>query len=239
MNTLFWLLPKLFSDGIAQPSWQGLPTWKAILSGLSGVAGFTGVFCVFMVGKGKLSNYLWGALNALLYGAFAFSVGYTGDAILNIFYFLPIQFIGFFMWKENTKNEVVKANKLKVKDLVVFSIITAILFGGFWLLIPAMDNELHKFVLKDSDYDYAFRYDYLPRIFDTLTNTFSIVAQLLMIKRYKEQWYLWIVINVLQISMYAGVNGWGLNIPMILMWGVFLVNAIYSLINWIKMEKNG
>lgn len=215
--------------------------YKTVMQVAAGIAAWTGIVTVFLVGKGKLSNYLYGFINAALYGVYAFSVGYTGDAILNILWFLPTQVVGFLMWNQNTDStNTVKPKKLTLKTIAWMSVLTAIIFGAFWIIIPAVDVELNKNILKLDWYeDYALRNEMFPRVLDTLTNTLSVTATILMLQRYKEQWYVWIVINIAQISMYAGVNPNldTINIPMLTMWGVFLINAVYSLGTWIKSER--
>lgn len=218
--------------------WENKPTWKGVLGVTAGLAAFTGILCVFMIGKGKLSNYFWGTINALTYGVYAFSVAYTGDAILNLLYYLPTQIVGFIMWSKHMGKTKVKVNKFTFKDLILYTVITAILFGAFWIIIPAVDVELNKNVLHTGNTDYWYRDKMLPRVLDTLTNSVSIVAQLFMLKRFKEQWYLWIGINVMQIAMYAGLNGEAPNIPMIVMWSVFLINAVYATRSWTKKGDN-
>lgn len=220
--------------------WEGKETWKAALGVLSGLAAWTGIVCVFLVGKGKPSNYFYGAINNVLYGLYAFSVAYTGDAILNLFVFLPLEFIGFFMWmKSLNKKEEVKENKFGWKEASIFAIIAGVLWVFFWFTIPVIDEFLNIKVLKtgDSSYTYWFTDMPIPHAFDALTNALSVVAIILMVRAHKEQWYVWGVVNVFQIAMYAGVNGMDANLPMIFMWTIFLINAAYSLFLWIKREK--
>ena len=61
---------------------------------------------------------------------------------------------------------------------------------------------------------------------------------LLMAKLYMEQWFLWILVNIASIVLwaYALLNG-GNEITLLLMWIAYLINAIYGWINWIKLYR--
>ncbi|MDD3272548.1 MAG: nicotinamide riboside transporter PnuC, partial [Bacteroidales bacterium] len=56
------------------------------------LAGITGVICVVLVAKGNIINYLFGLVNVSLYAVIAYKAELYGDAALNAFYYLPMQF---------------------------------------------------------------------------------------------------------------------------------------------------
>ena len=74
---------------------------------------------------------------------------------------------------------------------------------------------------------------------DSLTGIVSVVALVLMIKAYVEQWVLWIVINILStiIWMQQYTSGSGDGIAFLVMWLIYLLNAIYGYVNWLKLQK--
>jgi nicotinamide mononucleotide transporter len=75
---------------------------------------------------------------------------------------------------------------------------------------------------------------------DATTNVLSIVATFLMMWRYKEQWLLYILLNIITIFMWflrlkAGGAAGDL---MILMWSLFLLNALFGYWRWHIGAKN-
>ncbi|EUJ37880.1 hypothetical protein BTHER_03254 [Brochothrix thermosphacta DSM 20171 = FSL F6-1036] len=62
---------------------------------------------------------------------------------------------------------------------------------------------------------------------DSITTAISVVAQILMTLRYKEQWLLWIVVNILSIILWI-IAG---NPSMVAMWVAFLFNSSYGYYN--------
>ena len=67
---------------------------------LGSLAGITGVLCVVLVAKGSIWNYLFGLVNVSLYAYISYKASLYGDAVLNAFYYVPMQFIGWWQWRK-------------------------------------------------------------------------------------------------------------------------------------------
>jgi nicotinamide mononucleotide transporter len=65
---------------------------------------------------------------------------------------------------------------------------------------------------------------------DTLTTTIGIIAQLMMIFRFKEQWYLWFILDILCVVLWAVDGNWCLSVQYIF----WAINCIYGMIIWKK-----
>ncbi|WP_253301382.1 nicotinamide mononucleotide transporter [Spiroplasma endosymbiont of Phyllotreta cruciferae] len=78
----------------------------------------------------------------------------------------------------------------------------------------------------------------VPCIFDSITNSIAIIASIIMFLQLKEQWILWLISNILQFSMFAGVNSIGgnhpisININMLIQMSFFIVNTIIGFLIW-------
>ena len=64
--------------------------WKDSVMGI--ISATTGVACVVCTGKGKLSAYVFGIVNILLYAIISFQAKYYGEVMLNVIYYFPMQF---------------------------------------------------------------------------------------------------------------------------------------------------
>lgn len=76
-------------------------------------------------------------------------------------------------------------------------------------------------------------------ILDGATVVISIVAQILMVLRYREQWALWIIVNIMTISLWTAMyfqNG-ETSLPLLVMYVMYLCNSIYGYYNWIKLHR--
>lgn len=68
---------------------------------------------------------------------------------------------------------------------------------------------------------------------DAATNVLAIFAQILMVKRYREQWLWWLIIDVLCIKLWFIAENWS----MVAMYIAWTINCIYGWCNWSKLEK--
>lgn len=186
---------------------------------LSLTASLTGMWCVLLVAKGKVSNYIFGVINTALYAYISYKSQLYGEFMLNAFYYFPIQFIGFYLWSKNKATDnVVKAKKLSKKGwmyLVATVAGVGVLYGLFLNAIGSQQAGLDGFAV-----------------------VLSLTAQLLMLKRYAEQWLLWIVVNILTIILWFNAfMADGNSITILVMWCMYLVNSTYGYIKWSKNAK--
>jgi nicotinamide mononucleotide transporter len=220
--------------------------WQDSLFGLS--VTLTGVLCVILVSKRSQWNYFWGTYNVIGYAYLAYSWGLGGDFMLNAFYFLPMQLVGFMMWQrhlEKDSKELVKAeeyNKMQYIKLGIFTLTTVLLYSFFLQDVIAPFFNSLEWNLKYPVYDSYFLY-----LFDSMSTVLSVIAMYLMVKRIAAQWILWIIVNIASIGMWTialvlnteiGAFAAGGAPAMILMWSIYLINAFYGYKVWRKKAEN-
>jgi nicotinamide mononucleotide transporter len=71
---------------------------------------------------------------------------------------------------------------------------------------------------------------------DAATNVLAVAATIMMIRRFREQWAAYIILNVLSVIMwlFRMADGSPDGLLMVVMWSAYLVNACYGLYNWTK-----
>ena len=208
---------------------NNIELWRRIIYLSSGIISFTGILSVVMATKRKISTYLWGIINSLFFGLYAFAYGYIGNFQLNIIFFLPLQLIGIYKWHNKMEDNSVIINKCNLWDIIKFLGGTMITTTAFYYEIPILTKLI-------TNSDYIFINNIEAYLLDVITTSLSITAQILMIYRYREQWIIWIIVDILQIALYAGI-AYGINniiINIVIMWFVFLCNAFYGLYIWYK-----
>lgn len=181
------------------------------------LASLTGVTCVILCGMGKVSNYFFGTINVLLYAIVAWNAKYYGDVMLNLFYYFPTNIIGWVAWikhMDKEKNEVYK-KRMTWKQDVILAFISVVGVLGYSYVLKLLGGNL-------------------PMV-DSMSTVFSVIAQILMIKRFMEQWIIWIIVDIVSVIMWiaAFFNG-GESIAVLIMWSVFLVNAVIMFVKWLK-----
>lgn len=189
--------------------------WKDTFFGFT--VFFTGIICVVLVARGSIWNYAWGIYNVLGYAFIAYHNGYFGEVMLNAGFFLPAQIIGWVMWSKYLNDKEVKMKKFSFKWIILLLVGSAISIFIYGKILS---------MIKDQNVPYL----------DSMSTVLSVIAMILMMFRYAEQWLLWIIVDVVTIILWilridSGVDG---VMPMIVMWSAYLVNAVYGYINWLK-----
>lgn len=193
--------------------------WQDTFMGI--VSALTGVACVICTGKGKLSAYLFGLINCVLYAIISYKAKLYGETMLNALYYVPMQFIGFYIWSKNMNKETNEVNKIHMTNKVRL----------FWLAIMIIATIGYGFILK-------WMGDAMPFV-DSFTTVSSVVAMIVSVKMYSEQWWIWIVVDVFTVYMWLVnfIQG-SENMATLLMWVVYLANAIIMCVKWEKEAIN-
>ena len=193
---------------------------------LTTIATITGMLNILLVAKGKILNYFFAFVNNLTYAYVCYSQGIYGQFLLFTFFFFPMQFYGLYTWTkpQNTSenNDIItKVLNAKQRMILVLGIVIAAIFYGTFVLKGYFDQQVGL-------------------VADSLTGVVSVVAIVLMVKAYIEQWALWIVINTLStiIWLQQYFSGSGGGVAFFAMWLIYLFNAIYGYVNWLKLKKS-
>ena len=74
---------------------------------------------------------------------------------------------------------------------------------------------------------------------DAITTIVSIIAMLLMVNAYMEQWILWILVNLVSVYIWLQftVAGEPHSVPMLIMWLFYTANSINGYRVWLKLSK--
>lgn len=186
-------------------------------SPLNIIAGLAGVVSVVMCAKGRTMFYFVGFIQTVTYLVLAWQNQFYGEVIENLFYFVTMIW-GIFVWKKNemtnedgTEDVLAKKFTLTQWILSIVGTVVATIAMGYWL------NSIGS----------AQAYT------DAATNVMAIFAQLLMVRRYREQWIWWLVIDIFCIKMWFVAGNWS----MVAMYIAWTANAIYGWYNWTKLNK--
>ena len=181
---------------------------------------FCGISYTILAGKGKVFCYYIGLIGTFCYCYISFKNGFFGNFLLYLLCYFPMQTIGIFKWKQNMqegKNEIIKTRLNKKEKAVYFSI--AFLASIVICIILKLNNGSNPYI-------------------DSITTAFSVLGQILTVRRCYEQWYVWFIVNLLSTFMWiiAYLNG-APCVGTVIMWGVYFILSIYFLITWRKDLK--
>lgn len=222
---------------LIQNEFKGWKSWEitwlvlacAVITGLSVywgdnlmgiISSTTGVACVICTGKGKLSAYVFGLINSVLYAIISYRAALYGETMLNAVYYVPMQFYGFYVWSRNMNRETTEVKK---KHMSLQGRIIALSALG-------VGTIGYGFILKAIG-------DAMPFV-DSFTTVSSVIAMIISVRMFSEQWWLWIAVDVFTVFMWAVafMNG-NESVATLLMWIVYLGNAIIMCVKWEKEIK--
>ena len=180
-------------------------------SPISMIAGLAGVVSVVMFAKGRLSAYFIGFIQNFTYIYLSYANRFYGEVLEQLFYIITMIW-GIFVWKNHMDEETnnVKGKKFTWKQWLAAGIISII---GTIGMIENIDVTLGK----------------------RATNVFAVIAQLLMVWRFREQWFWWLIIDLLCIKMWFVAGNWS----MVAMYIAWTINCIYGWRNWTKLARDG
>lgn len=187
--------------------------WHDTLLGTA--SALSNILCVILVAKGKISNYFWGLIGVLTYGTIAYMNRIYGDAMLNFMFYLPVQFIGYKMWKNQMEGETVKHNYLANRKRLLVALASIIIIFGYSVFLKHLGGR--------------------TPLLDSTSTVLSIIATIFMVYGYAEQWICWIIVNIVSIAMWVFpfIQGEG-SISVLVMWVIFLLNSIYGAYCWFR-----
>lgn len=176
------------------------------------VAATCGIINVVLGGKGKLSNYLFGFIHCCLMIYITLISRLYADFGVTVYNFI-MQFVGFFTWSRNMNHETHEVKKIHMTNKARIVCLAVIVVGTSivgWLM-QRFTNDLAPYA-------------------DAAKAVMQVVAMILMVRMFSEQWWLWIAINCVSIFMYIKAG----NFPITMMYVVYLVNSIIMCVRWEK-----
>jgi nicotinamide mononucleotide transporter len=185
------------------------------------VAFISGIICVLLAAKGSKWNYIIGVLNCLTYAWVSSQVGLFGEVIEMLAFYLPLQFIGFFMWGKKTKPDgIVAMKKLRLLHIIIGVAVSAAAVFGFGLFLNSLEGQVNPFL-------------------DSFATVLTIIAAILMLLRFRECWLMYIAVNIASVALWLlrFADGNPDSATMIAMWGAYLVNSVYGAFVWYKGTK--
>lgn len=190
---------------------------------IGGTILLTGLLCAYFASVGKKISYILGFINYILMGYVSFKNNLYGIFFFYIFIFSPLQIEGFVTWNKNLDEEKnVKVREFTLKNSIIITlscIVGSLLLGYLLTLIPSQRL--------------AFM--------DASSNCINLCGVILMILRFKESWWLWLINNVIDLSIWliTFINKGEESAMMLLVSIGYLLINIYGIIKWNIEAKKG
>jgi nicotinamide mononucleotide transporter len=184
------------------------------MSAIEIIAVALGIANILLVAKRSIWNFPVALVMVTLYARIFWDAKLYSDAGLQGFFFV-VNLYGWWSWR---------ANKVDTGEVVVERLTRAALtawISGSIIAVLGWGTVMAR--LTDASLPYA----------DASVAMLSVAAQLLLTWRKLENWYWWIVVNIISVGLYA-VKGLYLTTGL---YALFLVLAVWGLLSWRKSAR--
>lgn len=224
------------------------PDMRLAMQLIAGVGAIMGVVNIVLSANGSIWTFIFGILDVICCSIVYYDSGVMGVFAEHAFYFLPMQFVGWWQWRkrgagitsevnEHGEKEIakVRARRLTSKQwgLVVLAYIlgTALCFGILYYIDMLEVNKGHLASIDNQ-----------KLLLDASIVMLNILGQFLMSTAYTEQWYLWNLVNICSILLWVNrlfsAQADSYTFVMLVKYILYLLNSINGLRIWLKLGKN-
>ena len=174
----------------------------------------TGVAYIWLEIKQNRWMWLLGILTAVVYVGIFFDSQLYAAMALQVYYF-GVSIYGWIAWKRS-KERLSEDESIFIKKLKPSTIVVSIVAGA------AIYFVMSTFLAR-------YTGDPVPRV-DSLITSLSIIATFWLTKGYIEQWFVWMVANVIAIILYFTQGLYATS----LLYIFYLIASIWGYIYWRK-----
>lgn len=191
---------------------------RSVLSFLSSLLGLTSL--IFMA-KGNFIGLFFGIAFAIIYAVFAYVQRYFGEMIIYTFIYLPLKVTAIISWIKNKfgKNTLeVKINSIKLWEWVCSLILITSSTIGFYFLLKKWNTD--------------------NLIISTISLIPSLAATYCMLRRSEYYSLCYIVNDIIMVILWSCKLKLSLEaLPSVIAFSFFILNDLYSFINWRKIKR--
>ncbi|GLR10016.1 nicotinamide riboside transporter PnuC [Mixta theicola] len=178
------------------------------LSWIEAIGTLAGLLCIWLASREKIINYLFGLINVTLFAIIFFQIQLYASLLLQLFFFAA-NWYGWYAWSRQEGNQAAlqirwlpraKAIGWGVSSLVAIALMTLWINPVFAFLTELAVTLMQALGLQVAMPE--LQPDAFP-FWDSTMMVLSIVAMILMTRKYVENWLLWVVIDAISVWIFA------------------------------------
>lgn len=203
---------------------------RMLVSCIASFGALMGVINAVLSANGSIWTYIFGLADVAITAFVSYDNDAWGNFALHLFYFLPMQFVGFFLWLRRLHSKEDGKGKRRV--------ISRRLPAKGWaltLLSFAAISACAFLVLR--------RVDRTPAIagLDASILALNIIGQVLMSMAFTDQWFVWIAVDVGSVAMWALTSassaGSAYAVVYVAKYVFYTLNALNGLRVWARLGE--
>ena len=207
------------------------PDARRLLLAVSAFGALMGVASTVLSANGSIWTFLFGLIDVCIYSYILFDSKMPSQFLLHVCYFIPMEFVGFFQWRKRGADgkKSVKAQRLRGRKWIWY--------GFLFLAVFAVSFAVSYYSLKAA----GEQLNLGKNILDAMVTTANIVALVMMAFAYMEQWYLWTLVNLSSVILWAATlfsqpeAGYAV-IPLV-KYVFYFINGINGIRIWLRLSR--
>ena len=189
---------------------QVLVYWLAPTHPLSLISGLLGISSVILCSQCNIWTFAFGFGQILTYSGLCYMERFYAGLGMNAFYFLS-QIYGIYAWRKRRTGStpIIAPRSLPINWFLLLCVamaFVAVLTG--WILQHYTDDT--------------------QPYMDAITTVASVVAQVMLVMAIRQQWWLWLFVDILFIVMWIVAGNWS----MVAQYGFWCINCVYGMLRW-------
>jgi len=189
---------------------QVLAYWFAPTHWLSLVSGLLGITAVILCSQGNIWTFAFGFGQIITYAILCWMERFYAGIAMNAFYFIT-QIYGIHEWRRlrMDNSAIITPRSMPiVRFLILCAVVALVSVGVGWLLQQYTDDT--------------------QPYMDAITTIVSVAAQILLIMAIRQQWWLWLLVDVLFVAMWIIAGNWN----MVMQYSFWCINCVYGMFRW-------
>ena len=178
------------------------------LSWIEAIGTLAGLLCIWLASREKIINYLFGLINVTLFAIIFFQIQLYASLLLQLFFFAA-NLYGWYAWSRQEGNQAALQIRWLPRSKAIgwgAGCLVAIALMTLWIdPVFAFLTELAVMLMQALGLQVTMpelQPDAFP-FWDSTMMVLSIVAMILMTRKYVENWLLWVVIDVISVWIFA------------------------------------
>ena len=202
---------------------------------VAAVGAMFGVTSTILAAQGKILNFVIGGLGAVIETYLLWRNGTTSMFLLYLFYFIPMDVVGFISWrrKGTTTHNEVKAQRMNGRKWLYVALgYVASVCVAFGVSYLSAKSDIGSAVPA-------------KMITDALATGATIIAIVMMTFAFVEQWYIWTLVNLSNMALWAvaiitasreGADS-GYAVVMFIKYFFYLLNGLNAIRIWMRLSR--
>lgn len=182
---------------------------------ISLISGMLGICSVVLGARGNILTFVFGFAQVITYSFLCWQERFYAELLLNVYYFFTMIY-GVYVWRKHIPSSSASGLEVRTRKLPMSMLV--LIFVGSAILSLIVGWVLQRYTNDTQPY------------MDAFTTIPALVAQMLMVLVYREQWYIWFAVDVLAAIMWIQAG----NYCMAAQYIFWCANCVYGYVQWTR-----